>query len=433
MKWLEENGIRGYWNDMNEPAVGGSYLPENLRFNFDGRGGGAQEAKNVYGMQMARSTYEGALLHNQGHRPFVLTRSGFAGVQRYSALWSGDNTSTDEGMLSSVLLNNQLGLSGLAFCGYDVGGYIGDASKDLYKRWIQLGIFSPYCRNHREFFGAAGEPWAYGEEAEAISRNYINWRYRLMPYLYSAVYEATQTGMPIARSLSLGWPSEDKVYDPAYQYQFLFGDALLVVPVTSQERSKKIFLPAGLWYHLHTGEPFSGPAEITVSAPVYELPLFVKASSVIPQQSLVQSTAEKPSDTLVLHLFAGKNDHQFVYSEDDGDGTQYQQGRYCKRNIRLEPGSRRLVLGKQEGSYSSRFRFLRLVFHAWQEPLNRVRVNGSETLAAEPSRERLFNALDGLEAIYDPGYYQSIHSGRRQETMQTVTLGHRTDEITVQW
>lgn len=433
MKWLEDNGIRGYWNDMNEPAVGGSYLPENLVFNFDGHAAGALEAKNIYGMQMARSTYEGALQHNNGHRPFVLTRSGFAGVQRYSALWSGDNTSTDEGMLSSVLLNNQLGKSGMAFCGYDVGGYIGDASKDLYKRWIQLGIFSPYCRNHREFFGAAGEPWAYGEEAEVISRNYINWRYRLLPYLYSAVYEATQTGMPIARSLSLGWPYEDKVYDPVYQYQFLFGDALLVAPVTSLERSKKIFLPPGTWYNLHNGEQLQGPAEITVSAPVYEIPLFVKGSAIIPQQSLVQSTAEKPSDTLVLHLYAGKNDHPFVYYEDDGDGMQYHQGRYCKRKIRLEPAARRLVLEKQKGSYPSRFRYLRLVFHAWQESLDRVRVNGSETQAAEPSQERLFNAVEGLEAIYDPGYYQSILFGRRQETMQTVTLDHRSDEMIVQW
>jgi alpha-glucosidase len=213
MKWLPDNGIHGYWNDMNEPAVAGSYLPDNLVFNFDGHTTNAQEAKNVYGFQMARSSYESAVKYGNGRRPFVLTRSAFAGVQRYSAVWSGDNTASDEGLLSGVLLNSQMGLSGIPFVGPDLGGYIGDGTKDLFKRWIEVGVFSPFLRNHKGFFTPANEPWSYGEEIEAIAKTFIEFRYRMMPYVYAAFYEASQTGMPIARSLCINYPFDDKVFD----------------------------------------------------------------------------------------------------------------------------------------------------------------------------------------------------------------------------
>src|SRR5262249_13870476 len=120
MKFLPDNGIHGYWNDMNEPAVGGSYLPDNLVFDFDGHHAGAAEAKNVYGMQMARSSFESALKYGNGRRPFVLTRSAFAGIQRYSAVWSGDNQAKDEYLLGGTLLNCTMGLSGVPFVGPDL-------------------------------------------------------------------------------------------------------------------------------------------------------------------------------------------------------------------------------------------------------------------------------------------------------------------------
>ncbi|MBI1781081.1 MAG: DUF4968 domain-containing protein [Sphingobacteriales bacterium] len=303
MKWMQENNISGYWNDMNEPAVGGSYLPDNLQFDFDGRKATAAEAKNVYGFQMARSSYEAGLKYRNGKRPFILTRSAFAGVQRYSAVWSGDNTASDEGLLSGVLLNSQMSLSGIPFVGPDLGGYIGDGTKDLFKRWMEVGIFSPYVRNHKEYFATANEPWSYGEEAEAISKTYIGFRYRLMPYIYSAFYEASQKGMPVARSLCINYPFDDKVFDNTYQYQFLFGDALMVAPVTTKENNKKVYLPKGEWYDLFTDELIQGEKEIQKETPIYQIPVFAKASSIIPMQSLIQSTKEKPSDTLFIHIY----------------------------------------------------------------------------------------------------------------------------------
>jgi alpha-glucosidase len=335
MKFLPDNGIHGYWNDMNEPAVAGSYLPDNLVFDFDGRKANALEGKNVYGMQMARSSYESALKYGGGRRPFVLTRSGFAGVQRYAAIWSGDNTAKDEYLLGGILLNSQLGLSGVPFVGPDLGGYIGDGNKELYERWIEAGIFSPFLRNHREFFGAASEPWAYGEEAEAISKTFIGFRYRLLPYIYSAFSEASRTGMPIARSLCINYPYDPKIYDNIYQYQFLFGDAILVVPVTPQEKIKKIYLPKGEWYNLYTDELLQGGQELMQTVPAYRIPLYIKASGIIPMESLIQSTKDKPSDTLLVHIYYGTEQNTFTYYEDDGKSFAYKKRQLLQKRYRI--------------------------------------------------------------------------------------------------
>ncbi len=432
MKWLPENGIHGYWNDMNEPAVAGSYLPDNLLFDFDGRKANGMEAKNVYGFQMARSSYESAIKNDPDRRPFVLTRSGFAGVQRYSAVWSGDNTAKDEGLLSGVLLNNQMGLSGIAFCGYDVGGYIGDASKDLFKRWMELGIFSPYCRNHREFFGAAGEPWAYGEEAEAISKTYIELRYRLMPYLYAAFYEASQTGMPIARSLSINYPHDEKVYDNTYQYQFLFGNNMLVVPVTAQESYKKIYLPAGNWYDLYTDEKLSGSQELLKSVPIFEIPLYAKAGAIIPMQSVVQSTKELPSDTLLIHVFNGNLDNHFTYYEDDGQSLDYQQGMFCKREMVFKGGLRAFQLKAQEGKFHSHYNYIQLVFHGFDSTITNIRLN-NVSIPLKTTNYRIIDGLKELEDIYDKDFFNGLMNARPKMNQQTIIIRNSENEIDLQW
>src|SRR5262249_9428717 len=157
----------------------GQAMPDNVLFDFDGRGGSALEAHNYYGMLMARASFESFQKYGGNLRPFVLSRAGFAGIQRYAAVWSGGNQSKAEHILLRALLTNQVGLAGLPFTGPDLGGYIGDGNKELYKRWVEAGVFSPYLRNHREQFAAANEPWAYGEEAEAISKTYIEFRYRM--------------------------------------------------------------------------------------------------------------------------------------------------------------------------------------------------------------------------------------------------------------
>jgi len=433
MKWLPENGIHGYWNDMNEPALGGSYLPDNLLFDFDGRKANALEAKNVYGFQMARSSYEAALQNSPARRPFILTRSGFAGVQRYSAVWSGDNTASDEGLMSSVLLNNQMGLSGIAFCGHDIGGFIGDGSKDLYKRWIEVGVFSPFCRNHKGCGGIAGEPWAYDDEAEAISKAFIGFRYRLIPYLYSSFYEAAKTGMPIARSLCINYPHDDKVYDNNYQQQFLFGSNLLIAPVTSTERNKRVYLPAGGWFDIYSDEVHTGPKEMITEAPIYQVPVFAKASSIIAMQSLVQSVKEKPSDTMDLHIFYGKEKSSYLLYEDEGEGFGYREGKYSLRQVQYLPVAGQIIFQKQEGNWSSKFKRIRLILHGFDKSITQIKVQGNAQQVSAVNNNLLFDPLAALADVYDAGYYAMLRSAMVKAAQQTVVISNDAAEIKVEW
>jgi alpha-glucosidase len=432
MKFLPENGIHGYWNDMNEPAVGGSYLPDNLVFDFDGRRTNALEAKNLYGMLMARSSYESALKYGGNRRPFVLTRSGFAGVQRYAAVWTGDNTSKDEYLLGGTLLNTQLGLSGLSFVGDDIGGYIGNTSKELFIRWIEVGIFAPYVRNHKEAFAAANEPWSYGEEAEAIAKEYIGFRYRLLPYLYSKFYESTRTGMPVARSLCINYPFDEKVYDKLYQYQFLYGDAILVVPVTSAEKVKKLYLPESQWFDLYTDELIDGNRELSRECLIHEIPLFVKGSSIIPMQSLVQTTKQKPDDTLCIHIYNGSHLNNFEYYEDDGSTMDYLKGSWYKRTIKFDPGQNQVSFLPVSGSYKSGFRFIKCIFHGFEGKMNEVSVNGQLLL---PKREelRLVDGLRYLHEIYDPAFYKNLSGMKKKNTQLTIIFPNSDEEIRITW
>jgi alpha-glucosidase len=432
MKFLPENGIHGYWNDMNEPAVGGSYLPDNLLFDFDGRKANAPEAKNLYGMLMARSSFESALKYGGNRRPFVLTRSGFAGVQRYAAVWTGDNTAKDEYLLGGTLLNTQLGLSGLSFVGDDIGGYIGNTTKELFTRWIQVGVFAPFVRNHKEAFALANEPWSYGEEAEAIAREYIGYRYRLMPYLYSKFYECTQSGMPIVRSLCISDPFDEKVYDQIYQYQFLFGDAMLVIPVTSAEKSKKFYLPAGRWYNLFTDELLNGNREMTKTCQAHEIPLYIKASSIIPMQSLIQSTKQKPGDTIFIHIYNGDLPNQFEYYEDDGNTMDYQKGSYYKRMISFDPGERQVLISSTEGSFSSVFKTIQFIFHGFKSEMKDVKANGQPKQVIIET----ITPLDGLrylEDIYDPAYFKSLRDAEIRTGQKTITFPNINNEIRINW
>lgn len=432
MKWMEENGIRGYWNDMNEPAVGGSYLPDNLLFDFDGRKAYAPEAKNVYGFQMARSSYEAALRYGKSKRPFVLTRSAFAGVQRYAAVWSGDNMASNEGLLSGVLLNSQMGLSGMPFVGPDLGGYIGDGSKDLFKRWMQVGVFSPYLRNHKEFFATANEPWSYGEEAEAISKTYIGFRYRLMPYLYSKFYEASQNGMPVARSLALDYPFDKNIYDPVYQYQFLFGDAIMVVPVTTEEKSKKVYLPDGGWYDFFTDLLYSGNREIISGTPAYSIPLFVKSSAIIPVQGLVQSTRDKASDTLQIHVYKGTTNNRFLFYEDAGEGNGYKEGEFAKRFIMYDPTTRQLKLGETEGSFNSAYKKIQWIFHGFGMEIERVKVNGASQVPVHYTG-RLLDPLKDLEDYYGKDRVKGLYLADPVLKQVNLVTDNPRSELIIQW
>lgn len=380
-------GVEGFWNDMNEPAAWGQHLPNAVEFGWEGHGATHRQARNVYGMQMVRATRAGVEARQPGQRPFLLTRAGFSGVQRYSAVWTGDNVATESHMLAGVRLVNSLGLTGIPFAGYDVGGFVGEASPALYARWMAIGAFTPFFRGHTMINSRDSEPWAYGEEVEDISRNYIGLRYQLMPYLYSAFAEAARSGMPIARSLAIDYSFHPEVYDPQFQNQYLFGPSILVAPSETTKDLLKVWLPPGDWQHLLTGEAFAGGRIHIVEQTMDKLPVFVRAGALITAQRLVQHLGESAGDTLILHVYAAPGgiepvdvEFQTEYYEDDGESLAHENGAYYRRQLIHDTIAREVVLSAVEGSFASGFSKLRVVLHGAGEV--RARVNG-QTVAHE--------------------------------------------------
>lgn len=387
-------GVAGIWNDMNEIATWGQKMPSNVLFNYEGRTTTHLKGHNVFGMQMARSSYEG-MREAMHKRPFILTRAGYAGLQRYTALWTGDNRAEDDHMLAGVRLLTSLGLSGMPFTGMDIGGFTGNPSMGLYTRWIQLGAFTPYFRNHSANDVKSAEPWTFGEDILTISRNYINLRYRLLPYLYSTFYEATQNGMPVVRSLAIDYTHDAAIYNPAFQNQFLFGHALLVMPQTGSASFAKVYFPEGEWYNLYTDEKQAGQTEKLLELTQAVLPVYIKAGSIIPMQGLVQYTAQKPGDTLAIHVYKG-NDNAFEYYEDDGETYRFEQGDFYKRTIRLNSADKTITLDKVAGKSTSKFTTVLLVLHGFDG--TDLRVNGRAIAAGERRITLLDDTLPGAQA-----------------------------------
>lgn len=408
-KPLAELGIKGYWNDMNEIATWGQATPSMVSFDWEGHKTTYRQAKNMYGMQMARATFEGAKKSLNGERPLIITRSGFAGLQRYTSIWTGDNQAHDDHMLLGVRLVNSLGLSGIAFSGYDVGGFGGNATPDLFCRWISLGTFSPFFRTHSAFNTLPSEPWSYGENAENIVRDYINFRYRMMPYLYSSFRNTVETGSPVQRSLAIDYTWDPRVFYYRYQNQYMFGADMLIIPAKSTEKIIKAYLPKGNWYNLYSGEKFDGEQEVFVESPIEKLPVFIREGAIIPLQEIIQSTGENPGDTLDLHVFYSIDNSQFTYYEDDGISYAYEQGRYYLQTIELDFSSRKLIFKEAKGKMDSKFSYVRIVFHDFPQPLIAKRSTRgifNETQAWEHSCSEVIVKLKKEE------FFISLNEGR---------------------
>ena len=283
-KWWGDNhqfytdlGIEGIWNDMNEPAVFNETKTmdvEVMHLN-DGNPTTHRELHNVYGLLMGKATYEGLKEQLNGKRPFLLTRAAYAGVQRYGAVWTGDNRSFWEHLQMSLPMVMNMGLSGIPFAGPDVGGFAHDTNPELLVRWTQVGAFTPYFRNHSALETIYQEPWQFGEEYEKILKKYIQLRYEWMPQLYSLFYEASKTGLPIMRPLLLEYPEDEKTYN--LHDQFMIGNNVVVAPIlTPGITDRAVYLPAGEWVEQSTGKSYEGEKVHLIHAELDELPIFVK-------------------------------------------------------------------------------------------------------------------------------------------------------------
>jgi alpha-glucosidase len=352
---LLDLGIAGFWNDMNEPAVFfGSTFPDAVQHNADNGQTDHRALHNVYGQCMLRAVADAMARYRPDERILLISRAAYAGIQRYSMTWTGDNRSTWEQLRLSIPLILNMGLSGQAFTGPDVAGFGGDTTGELLARWTQMGAFLPFFRNHTALGTAPQEPYAFGEPYESICRRYIELRYQLLPYLYTAFWQAAETGLPIARPLTLAFPADRRV--ASLDDQFLCGDALMVAPVLEQgAKSRGVYLPAGVWYDFWTGARLSGPVDIPVHAPLDGLPLYVRGGSVVPMGPVVQYADEYVPEALELHVFAGDGTGNLY--EDDGETQAHQGGELRLTRFGLSTSDSRLTLTRSSaGPYDPGYR-----------------------------------------------------------------------------
>ncbi|MGP3953053.1 glycoside hydrolase family 31 protein [Streptomyces sp. 7N604] len=323
-------GFSGMWHDMNEPvsftAFGDPTLPRSARHDLEGRGGDHREAHNVYGLGMARAGYEGLRELRPEERPFLFSRSGWAGMQRYGGSWSGDVATGWPGMRASLALVMGLGLSGVPYSGPDVGGFTGSPSPELYLRWFQLAAWLPLFRTHSAVFAGRREPWEFGPEVLEHARVALRERERLLPYFVTLSHVAQRTGAPYVRPVWWSAPEDRLLRD--CEDAFLLGDALLVAPVMEHGATRRaVRLPRGRWYDTATGAAYEGPGQALVDAPLSRIPVLVRAGSVLPVMGDGGAGGRNAADG------GGTADGR---NTADGEGTADREGTAGRRGVELE-------------------------------------------------------------------------------------------------
>ena len=326
------SGLAGIWNDMNEPATG-NIDPGAMRF---AQGQESHERyHNQYALLMAMGTTQGLLKAMPGKRTFVLSRAGFAGIQRYAANWMGDNLSRWDHLWLSIPMAAGLGVSGQAFVGADIGGFAGNSNAELYLRWMQYGALTPFCRNHSEIGNVDQYAWSWGEVVQEIVREAVRLRYRLLPYIYASFLTASETGAPVQRPMVFDHQDDPTVRDLDDQY--LFGPDLLVAPVLQPgQTARQVYLPEGDWYDWHSGERHDGQAFIHVPTPMERIPVFARGGSVIPLwPEAPDSTAGSHPEELELRVFIPSTDGVFESELQEDDGLSFAASEGARHRTRF--------------------------------------------------------------------------------------------------
>jgi len=378
---LLDHGVAGIWCDMNEPTA---FIPTPQTLPPDVIHGGAGEPKlhaevhNLYGSQMAQATREGMLRHRPDRRPFVISRAGYAGLQRHALHWTGDNTSWWEHLWMSMPQLQNLGISGLAWVGVDVGGFGGDANGELLTRWMELGAFMPFCRNHSSWDTRSQEPWSFGDPYESIIRSMLKLRQRLIPYMYSLFDECNRTGAPIIRPLMFEFPADEESCSAADE--FMLGSALLVAPIASAGATyRHVYLPPGDWFHWWTGERTEGSAHILAHAPLGQPAIYVRGGHALPLWPEMLHVGERAADPLTVILYPSEEPGSTTLYEDAGDGFTHEQGQYLRTQIEclMRDGSLN-VSATPEGSFRPSRQRTILELRAWlHEPVS-VQLDGRD-------------------------------------------------------
>lgn len=392
-KGLMADGVAGVWNDMNEPAVfeDGSF-PFDARHDYDGHPCTHRKVHNVYGSLMAQATCDGQELFLDNKRSFTITRSAYAGVQRFASVWTGDNMATWDHLKIANIQCQRLSTSGISFAGSDVGGFIGSPNGELYTRWIQMAVFHPFFRTHSSGDHGDKEPWKFEESYTNIVREFIEMRYQLLPYIYTTFWQYATKGTPMLRSLNLMAQNDPESY--FREEEFSLGDSILVTPVSEEgAKSRRVYLPEGVWYNYWTNETLEGQKEIEVDTPLNQIPIFVRAGAVIPFQPKMQYTDEFEFDELTLHIYMGESEYTSTIYEDAGDGLDYLKGEQSvKKIVTIKSQSAYMVRQYVEGKFEPGYNAYRAVFHGFGSEVNVLMVDGQDMTSQIQFNENTFAA-----------------------------------------
>jgi alpha-glucosidase len=376
---LLDQGVAGIWNDMNEPANFArpdKTLPPDALHRTESGPQPHAAVHNLYGQAMAQASREGLLSHRPDERPFVVTRAGYAGIQRHAIVWTGDTSSHWDHLRDAVPMLLNLSLSGVPFCGGDVGGFLGNATPELFVRWLQFAAFTPFFRNHSNLGTRDQEPWAFGPEVESIARETLRLRYQFLPLLYCLSQRAASEGEPLIRPLLYHYTNDPVAV--ACNSQFLLGRDLLIAPVLEPGcPARSVYLPNDVWFDFGTGERHVGGKSILAETPLDRIPVYVRAGGILPLAPARNSTQEPPGETVTLHVWPGP-EGAFHWYEDDGITLQHESGLFHQRliTLRRQGKTTHLHFGPAEGTFASRIQNWKIV--VWDtSPKARIRIDGA--------------------------------------------------------
>lgn len=360
--FLLDKGIRGVWNDMNEPASFNGELPDDVQFSDEGKGADHTKIHNIYGHLMAKATYEGLHRHDR-KRPFVITRACYSGSQKYTTAWTGDNHSIWAHLQMAIPQLCNLGLSGMTFVGTDVGGFSSDCTPELLCRWVQVGCFSPFFRNHSCNGTRRQEPWSYNQETLDINRKYIKLRYQLLPYLYDLYWSSQKNGLPVMRPLVMEYEKDEKVRE--INDEFLVGSNVLVAPVVNQgQRVRSIYLPEGEWVDYWTKETVSGNHYILREAPLDLCPIYVRSGSIVPNYPEISYVGEKEITQLDLEVYPGICEYH--HFQDNGEDYDYLEGGYNEFCFTID-GENQLEIKLLHQGYDKLYQSFRILWNGQEK------------------------------------------------------------------
>lgn len=346
-------GIDAWWQDATEPENDDLAGRRVNKGKWSG-----EQVRNVYPMLVNKTVYEGLLTDRPEQRPMILTRSGFAGIQRYgTALWSGDVGNDWETLRRQISGGLGMQAAGVPWWTYDAGGFFrsGNQYKDKayierLLRWVQTSVYLPLMRVHG--YQSNTEPWCYGDEAKSIIAKSLEERYRLLPYIYSHAAEVSASGYTLMRPLVFDFSNDTEALQQKYEY--MFGSALLVSPVTEPGVTEwRTYLPmnAAGWYDYRTGKHYSGGKYVTTTVDKTFIPVFARGGSILPVGAPRQYAAQTTAEPLELRIYPGA-DAQFTLYEDDGVSQSYRNGECTRISFSWDDDRRTLTIARREGSYS---------------------------------------------------------------------------------